>query len=192
MISNISKQANIPSRYGKLIAQVFQEGNKEHLVVQTDNLNQIPDVRIHSECLTGDVFHSIKCDCGGQIDEALKNIQKNGGMIIYLRQEGRDIGLLNKINAYSLQDQGYDTVDANKMLGFKEDHRSYEIVDDILEYYKIKEINLMSNNPKKLNGLKKVKVNQRISIEMKSCKENKQYLNTKKNRLGHMIDEFTQ
>lgn len=183
----ISKIAKLPSKYGSFEVQAFKEGCKEHLVVKTVELPSIPTVRIHSECVTGDVFGSMKCDCGFQIDNALKYINDVGGMIIYLRQEGRDIGLVNKINAYALQDQGYDTVEANKKLGFKEDERSYEVVDKILEFYDIKSINLISNNPRKLQGLD-TQVVQRIPIEIKSCEYNEGYLNTKKNKLGHLLN----
>lgn len=183
----ISKEAKLPSKFGSFVVQAFKEDDKEHLVVKTPSLPEIPIVRIHSECLTGDVFGSIKCDCGFQIDKALKIIKEQGGMIIYLRQEGRNIGLVNKINAYALQDEGYDTVEANKALGFDEDERDYKIVDKIFEHYCLKEINLLSNNPRKLNGLKSVKVN-RISHEIKACETNKNYLKVKKEKLGHLLD----
>lgn len=183
----ISSEAKLPSKYGSFVIQAFKEGYKEHLVVKTPTLPKIPIVRIHSECLTGDVFGSLKCDCGFQVDKALKIIEKQGGMIIYLRQEGRDIGLVNKLNAYALQDKGYDTVEANKALGFGEDERSYEIVDKVFKHYGIKEINLLSNNPRKLNGLKSVKVN-RVAHEIKACETNKNYLKVKKEKLGHLLD----
>ena len=183
----ISKTANLPTEYGNLKIKSFKEGIKEHLVVFTDTLPTIPTVRIHSECLTGDVFKSKKCDCGEQLDYALKQISKDGGMVIYLRQEGRGIGLLNKVNAYHLQDFGHDTIKANQLLGFKDDCRTYEIVDEILEYYGIKKINLMTNNPSKLNSLKNVIIEKRVPIIMNSCEYNYEYLEVKKEQMGHLL-----
>lgn len=184
----ISKMAKLPTKYGNFKVQVFKENEKEHMCFFTDNMPETPLVRIHSECLTGDVFKSIKCDCGDQLDFALKKIaDSDGGMVIYLRQEGRNIGLLNKINAYNLQDTGLDTVEANEALGFKADLRDYKIVEDILEYYKIDSINLMSNNPRKLNGLKNVEIKNRVPILISACEYNENYLNIKKNKLGHLL-----
>ena len=183
----ISKIANLPTQYGDFKIQSFKEGIKEHLVVFTYTLPSIPTLRIHSECLTGDVFKSKKCDCGEQLDYALKQISKDGGMVIYLRQEGRGIGLLNKVNAYNLQDFGHDTIKANELLGFRQDYRDYTIVDEILNYFNIKEINLMTNNPLKLTSLKNVKINQRIPIVMNSCEYNYEYLEIKKEKMGHLL-----
>jgi GTP cyclohydrolase II len=183
----ISKIANLPTQYGDFKIQSFKENDKEHLAIFTHIIPSIPTVRIHSECLTGDVFKSIKCDCGEQLDFALKTIQKDGGMVIYLRQEGRGIGLFNKVNAYSLQDLGHDTMRANELLGFKQDYRKYEIVDEILKYFNIKKIKLMTNNPLKLNSLKEVKVEKRVPIIINSCEYNYEYLETKKEKMGHLL-----
>ena len=183
----ISKIANLPTKYGDFKIQSFKDNNKEHLVVFTNTLPTIPTVRIHSECLTGDVFKSKKCDCGEQLDYALKQISKDGGMIVYLRQEGRGIGLLNKVNAYNLQDFGHDTIKANELLGFKQDYRDYSIVDEILKYFNIKKINLMTNNPLKLTSLKDVNINKRIPIVMNSCEYNYEYLEVKKEKMGHLL-----
>lgn len=183
----ISQAANLPTKYGHLKIKSFKENKKEHLVVYTKNMPDIPTVRIHSECMTGDVFKSLKCDCGEQLDFALKKIKQEGGMVIYLRQEGRGIGLFNKVNAYSLQDLGHDTIRANELLGFKQDYRNYEIVDKIFKYFNIKTINLMTNNPLKLSSLKEVKIEKRIPIIMNSCEYNKEYLAIKKEKMGHLL-----
>ena len=183
----ISKIANLPTQYGNFQIQSFKDDDKEHLVIFSKNLPEIPAVRIHSECMTGDVFKSIKCDCGEQLDFAMKKISHEGGMIIYLRQEGRGIGLFNKVNAYSLQDLGHDTMKANELLGFEQDYRKYEIVDEILKHFKIEKINLMTNNPLKLESLKEVKIENRVPVIMTSCASNYEYLETKKNRMGHLL-----
>ena len=133
----ISEVANLPSRFGSFRVQSFKQGEKEHLVIFKQPLEGVVNVRIHSECLTGDAIGSLKCDCGEQLEASLKYIEEHGGMVIYLRQEGRNIGLFNKINAYALQDQGLDTIEANHQLGFKADERTYEIVDFILAHFGI-------------------------------------------------------
>jgi GTP cyclohydrolase II len=143
-------------------------------------------VRIHSECLTGDAIGSIKCDCQAQLNYALDFINEHNGMVIYLRQEGRDIGLLNKVNAYNLQDSGLDTVEANHQLGFADDERTYEVVDFIFDYYKINQIKLLTNNPTKLNSLK-VDIIQRLPIQVGETKENTDYLKVKKDKMDHLL-----
>lgn len=182
----ISSVAKLPTKHGNFLIQSFQEGTKEHLVIMSQDYGDIVNVRIHSECLTGDAIGSIKCDCQAQLNFALDFIAKNKGMVLYLRQEGRNIGLLNKVNAYSLQDMGFNTVQANHQLGFASDERTYEIVDFIFEYYGIKKINLMTNNPDKLSQLK-IKVVDRIPIIVGQTIENKDYMNVKKDEMGHMI-----
>lgn len=184
---NISNIAKLPSKFGEFQIQAFSEGIKEHLVIFKEPLGEIPLVRIHSECLTGDAIGSLKCDCGDQLAYALEAISKEGGMVIYLRQEGRDIGLLNKVNAYALQDMGYDTVEANHQLGFAADERHYEIVEYILAHFKIDKIRLLTNNPKKLESLKDIEIVQRVPIIIKSNKYNENYLKTKKEQMGHML-----
>ena len=141
----ISKVAKLPTIYGTFNIQAFKDGAKEHLAIFTENLNDTPIIRVHSECLTGDVLGSKKCDCGEQLHFAQKLIAKEGGMIIYHRQEGRNIGLLGKVNAYALQDMGFNTVEANHQLGFKADERTYEIVEFILDHFNIKKIKLLTN-----------------------------------------------
>lgn len=183
----ISNKAKLPTKYGNFIIQSFKENDLEHFVIFTSILCEIPLVRIHSECLTGDVFKSIKCDCAEQLNFAMNEISQNGGMIIYLRQEGRGIGLFNKVNAYSLQDEGHDTIMANKLLGFSEDLRNYNIVEKILEYYEIKKIKLMTNNPLKLNSLKNIEITQRVPVLINSCEYNFEYLQVKKEKMGHLL-----
>lgn len=184
---DISDIANLPTSYGMFKVQVFKEGEKEHLVIFKNPLRDNIVVRIHSECLTGDTLGSLKCDCGEQLKAALMYIEKHNGMLIYLKQEGRNIGLLNKINAYALQDKGLDTIEANYQLGFKADERSYEIVDFILGHYNIKNIYLLTNNPNKLNSLKDVKIIKRIPLEIKANKYNEAYLKIKKEQMGHLL-----
>jgi len=183
----ISNIANLPTKYGEFKIQSFQEGAKEHLVIFKEPIKDTPLVRVHSECLTGDTLGSLKCDCGEQLDFALKSISKEGGMVIYLRQEGRNIGLLNKVNAYALQDIGLDTVEANHQLGFGADERSYEIVEFILNHFGINSIRLLTNNPKKIESLKNIEIKERIPIIIKSNPHNKKYLKTKKEQMGHML-----
>lgn len=191
---DISNEANLPTKFGKFIIQSFREslssGEKsEHLVVRTAKIGANPLVRVHSECLTGDVFGSRKCDCGDELAIAMEQIAQNkdGGMIIYLRQEGRGIGLFNKINAYALQDKGFDTVEANEVLGFKSDNRDYAIVGEILRYFGIKEVRLLTNNPRKIEAMSKfIKVN-RTEIFAPKNEFNAKYLAVKKQKLGHLL-----
>lgn len=183
----ISEVANLPSRFGDFKIQVFEYKKKEHLVIFKEPFEEIPLVRIHSECLTGDAIGSLKCDCKDQLEESLIMINKNGGMVLYLRQEGRDIGLLNKVNAYSLQDLGFDTIEANHQLGFKADERTYEIVHFVLEYFKVKKIRLLTNNPKKLLDFSDI-VFKRVPLIMKENPWNANYLKTKKEKMGHLFE----
>jgi len=184
---NISNIAKLPTRFGDFKIQTFAEGIKEHLVIFKEPLSDIPVVRVHSECLTGDAIGSLKCDCRDQLEFALKEISTEGGMVIYLRQEGRNIGLLNKTNAYALQDKGLDTVAANHQLGFKTDERSYEVVEFILEHFKIKKIKLLTNNPKKIESLNGIQIVERLPIIIESNQYNEYYLKTKKEQMGHML-----
>jgi GTP cyclohydrolase II len=184
---NISHVANLPSRFGEFKIQSFQEGTKEHLVIFKEPMSDIPFVRIHSECLTGDALGSLKCDCGEQLNHALKIIANHGGMVIYLRQEGRNIGLFNKVNAYALQDTGLNTIDANHQLGFRDDERTYEIAEEILRYFHIEQIRLITNNPLKINALKTIEVVERIPSIMASNRYNDNYLKTKKKCMGHIF-----
>ncbi|MEJ2467853.1 MAG: GTP cyclohydrolase II [Campylobacterales bacterium] len=189
MLKNIkiSDVANLPSRFGSFKVQSFKQGHKEHLVIIKEPLGETPIVRVHSECLTGDALGSLKCDCGEQLAFALSTIEKEGGMVIYLRQEGRDIGLLNKINAYALQDKGFDTVAANHQLGFAADERTYEMVQYILAHYGVNKIRLLTNNPKKINALEGIEIVERLPIVIDPNEYNENYLQVKKDQMGHMI-----
>ena len=183
----ISQIANLPSRFGDFKVKAFKEGEKEHLVIYKENLEKIPIVRVHSECLTGDAIGSLKCDCRDQLEFALKLAEKTNGMVIYLRQEGRNIGLLNKINAYALQDKGLNTVEANHQLGFGADERTYEIVTYILNHFKISKIKLLTNNPHKINSISDIEIVERIPIIIDSNQYNKDYLDVKKEEMGHLL-----
>lgn len=181
----------------EIIVFKFNNEPKEYFCILIGKINKknqsnlSPTVRIHSQCVTGDIFHSLKCDCGEQLNKSLDIMVKNGeGILIYLPQEGRDIGLTNKIRAYKLQENGLDTVDANLTLGFKDDERSYDVAVAILKKLNFKKINLITNNPnkvKKLNdeGLEVVKV---IQLKIEPNEINKEYLNTKKIKSNHIFN----
>ncbi len=187
MTLEISEVANLPTKHGTFKIQTFKEHHKEHLVIFTEKLSDTPIIRVHSECLTGDALGSLKCDCGDQLNVALETIAREGGMILYLRQEGRNIGLLNKVNAYALQDKGFDTVAANHQLGFPADARSYEIVHDILKYYKIDRIRLLTNNPEKIKSLQAIEIVERLPIIVQTNAYNEDYLQVKKDQMGHLL-----
>ncbi|EIX1418630.1 GTP cyclohydrolase II [Campylobacter coli] len=182
----ISEIANLPSKWGSFQIQSFKEGEKEHLCIFKNTPQDILNLRIHSECLTGDALGSLKCDCGEQLEFSLKYIEKHGGMVIYLRQEGRGIGLFNKVNAYALQDKGFDTIKANHQLGFKADERTYEIVEFILKHYKISKVNLLTNNPQKIHSIQD-KIMARVPILINPNRFNANYLEVKQNQMGHLL-----
>ena len=187
----ISNIATLPTKHGTFKIQAFKEqtNEKEHLAIFTANLHEIeaPIVRVHSECLTGDALSSSKCDCGEQLDVALQTIAKEGGMVIYHRQEGRNIGLLNKVNAYALQDTGLDTVEANHQLGFRADERTYEVVEFMLHHLKVKKLKLLTNNPKKIESLGSIEIVERLPIKIASNPHNEDYLKVKKEQMGHLL-----
>ncbi|HFU74013.1 MAG TPA: GTP cyclohydrolase II [Helicobacteraceae bacterium] len=183
----ISDQANLPSRFGDFKVKAFKEGDKEHLAIYSETLSDTPTVRIHSECLTGDAIGSLKCDCRDQLEYALKLIGEQGGMVIYLRQEGRNIGLLNKINAYALQDKGFNTIEANHQLGVGTDERTYEVVTTILHHFHIHKIRLLTNNPNKIKSLADIEIIERLPIVIDANDHNADYLNIKRDEMGHLI-----
>ncbi len=187
--------SNLPTDHGEFLMVGFENMlNSEHHVALVKGDIKPDDevlVRVHSECLTGDAFSSKRCDCGEQLNNALKKINEEGkGVLLYMRQEGRGIGLINKIKAYHLQDQGYDTVEANLALGFPEDMRDYGIGAQILSDLGVKKIRLMTNNPKKMSGLKGhgLEIVDREAIQMNHNERNEHYLKTKKQKMGHMLN----
>jgi GTP cyclohydrolase II len=186
-----SETAQLPSKYGHFTMKSYKKDNQEHLVVMSKNFNdlEIPHIRIHSECLTGDAFGSLKCDCGNQLSLALKVIDKEGGMLIYHRQEGRNIGLVNKVNAYNLQDKGFDTIEANVALGFDADERDYSIVDLIFKDFGIKKIKLITNNPKKIDYVKRLNIEIVDIIASITAVNtyNQKYLEVKRDDMGHYL-----
>ena len=184
--------ANLPSKYGHFKVRAYKEGHQEHLAIFTENFesSEAPLVRIHSQCLTGDTFGSIKCDCNNQLHKALELIAKEGGLIIYHAQEGRNIGLLNKLNAYALQDQGRNTIEANVELGFAPDQRTYDVVPEIFHDFNLTKIRLLTNNPAKVlvvEGLN-IEITERIPVIIDSNPYNEAYLKTKKECMGHFLD----
>ena len=186
-----SNIANLPTKYGKFKIKAYKDAHQEHLAIMSQDFETLdaPYVRIHSECLTGDTLGSLKCDCQNQLDSSLKFIALEGGLVIYHRQEGRNIGLVNKVNAYALQDQGRNTIQANLELGFGEDDRDYSIVGHIFNDLGVKKLKLITNNPKKIDYVESlgIEIVERIPAITKSNKYNEAYLWTKKEQMGHML-----
>ena len=183
-----------PTKFGEFKLVLFEDivAKDSHLAIVKGDVKDKKDVlvRVHSSCETGDIFHSLRCDCGDQLETALKAIEKAGqGVVLYMHQEGRGIGLVNKLKAYHLQEQGMDTVEANMALGFSPDLRDYGIGAQILLELGIKSIDLMTNNPKKIVGLEGygLKISKRVPVEINPTKSNKKYLKTKKDKMGHFL-----
>jgi GTP cyclohydrolase II len=195
MIKFIS-ETSLPTKYGEFIVRAYRDNSEDIEVIalivgDVSNLENVK-TRIHDQCITSEVFGSLKCDCHDQLIKSMKLIQENkSGIIIYLQQEGRGIGLTNKIAAYKLQEYGYDTVDANKMLGFTNDCREYKAAAVVLNELNIKSIQLMTNNPRKISKLKEegIKISSILPLITKYNKFNSDYINTKIKKMGHAIDK---
>lgn len=193
----ITKQAesNVPTEYGVFRIIAFAENDQDWmpqivLVAENTDFSQPVNVRFHSECITGEVFHSKKCECGQQLDASMKYIQENGGIIIYLRQEGRNIGIINKLKAYALQEQGLDTVQANLQLGLPADDRNFSSAIEILKQLEVREINLITNNPDKMKFVESsdIKLVKRIPLQIQPNENSEGYLKTKKEYFGHLLE----
>ena len=191
---SIAAETKLPTKFGEFRIIIFKNevDHKEHRMIVKGDVRGKSDVlmRIHSECLTGDVFGSHRCDCGEQLENALRCIEEQGeGIVIYMRQEGRGIGLTNKIKAYTLQDQGYDTVEANVKLGFPPDMREYSLAAQMLRELDVKSVKLLTNNPEKKEDLERwgITVSKRVPIVIKANSINAKYLSTKKEKMRHML-----
>jgi GTP cyclohydrolase II len=188
--------AALPTLWAVFEMHGFEEAasGKEHVVLTLGDVSTAEPVlaRVHSECLTGDALFSMRCDCGAQLEAAMQAIAKEGrGVILYLRQEGRGIGLLNKIKAYKLQDAGADTVEANEQLGFGADMRDYSICSEMLKHLSISQIRLMTNNPRKVAALEEMGINvvERLALRSGENPHNEAYLKTKAGKLGHLMND---
>jgi 3,4-dihydroxy 2-butanone 4-phosphate synthase / GTP cyclohydrolase II len=186
--------AKLPTEYGEFRLHAFQSRTSDdaHIALVCGKIGRGENVlvRLHSQCVTGDVLRSTRCDCGAQLDEALRRIALQGrGVLLYLRQEGRGIGLANKIRAYSLQDKGLDTVEANQHLGFNADQRDYGVGAQILRQLSVRSVRLLSNNPKKLAAIEEhgLTVSELVPIEVPASASNLRYLKTKRDKLGHIL-----
>jgi GTP cyclohydrolase II len=196
-VSQLQKvaEADFPSRYGHFRIFGFDLRGQEAVVLKAGDLtgSPAPLVRIHSQCLTGDVFHSLRCDCRSQLELSLKRIAGEArGLLIYEHQEGRGIGLLNKLRAYELQDAGADTVEANVRLGFEADLRSYELPVEILRYFGVDSVRLLSNNPGKIQALEGagIAVVERVPCQVPALESTRKYLRTKQKKMGHLLEGF--
>jgi 3,4-dihydroxy 2-butanone 4-phosphate synthase / GTP cyclohydrolase II len=186
--------ARLPTEYGEFHVYAFenQVDKQTHIALVCGDIRDGKDVlvRVHSQCLTGDVFHSARCDCGAQLETAMQRIASEGrGVLLYLNQEGRGIGLANKIRAYELQDEGFDTVEANERLGFKADQRDYGMGVQILRELGVRSMRLLSNNPRKLVGIEGygLSVTEWLPLEIPPSESTRRYLKTKKDKLGHKL-----
>ena len=186
--------AELPTEHGDFLIHIFESrlDGATHVALVKGDLGDGHNVltRVHSSCVTGDIFHSSRCDCGQQLDMALKRVAAEGrGVVLYLHQEGRGIGLANKIRAYALQDRGRDTVEANEQLGFEADERDYATAVHMFQLLGVKSLRLMSNNPKKLAGVTgdALVITERVPLEVEPSDANRRYLKTKKDKLGHQL-----
>lgn len=190
-------EANVPTDYGTYRMMAFSDNTQDwmpHMAIVAENtdFSKPVNVRFHSECITGEVFHSRKCECGQQLDAAMQYIQTNGGIIIYLRQEGRNIGIINKLKAYALQEKGMDTVQANLELGLPADDRDFGVAIEILNLLSVKEVNLLTNNPNKVRYVEEsdIRLNSRIPLQILAHDMSRSYLKTKKDFFGHLLDDL--
>jgi 3,4-dihydroxy 2-butanone 4-phosphate synthase / GTP cyclohydrolase II len=190
-------EAKLPTLYGEFIVQVFRNNrdDKEHIALTMGDVKGSRGllVRVHSECLTGESLMSLRCDCHDQLETSMRMIAQAGrGIIVYLRQEGRGIGLGNKVRAYALQDKGLDTIEANHQLGFDADERNYLMAVSILKYYDVKSLLLITNNPEKIRDLKEhgIEIIQRVPIEIEPNQYSRSYLKAKRDKSGHLLNNF--
>ncbi len=191
---NRQVKTSLPTKHGDFDIILFSDDNEDlrphfALVHKEISIGDIVPVRIHSECLTGDILGSLRCDCGEQLDQSLKLLNREKGILLYLRQEGRGIGLINKMHAYNLQDQGLNTVDANLHLGFEADARHYEIAIEMLVDLNVKRIRLITNNPEKITSIENssIELVDRIPLIIEPHDQNKDYLSVKKEQMGHLF-----
>ena len=189
-------EANLPTEFGifRIVGFEFPDSKKAHIALVMGDISHSDTqpvlARIHSECLTGDALHSLKCDCGFQLSTALRQISEEGrGVLIYHREEGRGIGLINKIRAYALQDKGMDTIEANLALGFAADERNFAVCADMFELLGVKKVRLLTNNPNKIDTMKKAGINvvERVPLNVGENRYNTEYLDTKAKKMGHYI-----
>jgi GTP cyclohydrolase II len=192
----IQAEANVPTDHGNFRMIAFSEESSDWMphmaiIAEHTDFSKPINVRFHSECITGEVFHSQKCECGQQLDAAMKYTHEHGGIIVYLRQEGRNIGIINKLKAYSLQEKGFNTVEANLKLGLPADDRNFSVAIDILNILDVKNINLLTNNPEKVKFVQQsnINLNSRIPLQIPANDSSRGYLQTKKDYFGHLLDE---
>lgn len=191
---SLQVEALIPTEWGSFYMSAYSKEHSDytpHIVLRHPEMDatQPVYVRVHSECITGDVFHSQKCDCGQQLQKSMKMIAEHKGMLVYLRQEGRGIGIINKLKAYKFQEKGMDTIQANEALGFEPDYRNYKLAASILKSLGITKVRLITNNPDKISDLKQeeIEVVERIPIIIDANSNSKEYLKTKEERMGHLL-----
>ena len=191
----LQAESLVPTDFGNFRVMAFSDSEKDWmphiaLVAENTDFSKPINVRFHSECITGEVFHSKKCECGQQLDAAMKYMHQHGGIIVYLRQEGRNIGIINKLKAYALQEKGFDTVEANLKLGLPADDRNFSVAIDILNILEVKNINLLTNNPEKMKVVENsnIHLNKRIPLQIDSTNESESYLKVKKDFFGHLLE----